>query len=427
MQGSGSGRPFDISRRQFVIGAGVLGAAVAVGGGAYFVTESNKDTSGQTKLKVGTDQVITIDDLELDDNINNFLVVERQVSFDYNTLVFANDENILSVLESTGEGSPLFNACSYSLSSGNKKVLLSGPVTDRPRFDVFDFRTNENGSVWIETNVFTSENIVYTCLADSDHEANATVAMSFDSSKQMPQIVACGKYAWIQTAPASDSTGKHELWRIKFGANESTAEKIMETKAFATTPTWAKSGVIVTPRNEITSSSYDIMLLDEATAEVKDICSLQQSMTPQDVSWGSSGFSFTFKGSYEIGDGIAKVGTYVQTDLGNKLSSSDNTSRDARNEDLSKKGWISFNRDPNTASAWIGDYAAIKSTSSVAIIDAKNKKYATISADDGADDYGVWLVSSGETDRLVTLQNINYTSLSGDTIKECSVKVWNAA
>lgn len=419
-------RPFDITRRQFLIGTGVVGAVLAVGGGTYYVTESNKDTSGQTKLKVTQDQVIKIGDLELVDDISEFLKVEREVTLDYNTLIHSNDSDMLSLLESTSEGSPLFHACAFSLASGNKSVLLSGPVTDKPRFDIFDFKTNSSGSVWVESNVFTGENIVYTCEANSDHSTNAIVAMTLGADKKMPQIIACDDYAWIQTSPSEGNSGKEELWRIKFGESGSSAEKIMETNAFATAPSWTKSGVVVTPRNENTLTSYDIRLLDATSAQIKDICSLQQSMKPQDVSWGNSGFSFSFQGSYEVGEGISQVGTYAQTNIGNKLASEDNASRDARNENLSEQTWLSFNREPTCAPAWIGDYIAFKSTSSVAIVDPKTKKYAAIKADDGADDYGVWLISHGDCDRLVTIQNINYRPLSGDPIKECQLKVWVA-
>ena len=98
--------------------------------------------------------------------------------------------------------------------------------------------------------------------------------------------------------------------------------------------------------------------------------------------------------------------------------------KDARNTDLSEKPWLGFNREPTCPCAWIGNYVCVKSTSSVAVIDLSSRKYALIRADDGADDYGVWLVSKGSVENLVTLQNINFTSLTGDLVKEGRLKIW---
>ena len=53
-------------------------------------------------------------------------------------------------------------------------------------------------------------------------------------------------------------------------------------------------------------------LLDGKTGDVIDNLTLPQSKKPQDVTYGKTGFSFSFQGSYSYGDGIANVGTYVQ-------------------------------------------------------------------------------------------------------------------
>lgn len=415
-----------ITRRQFVIGgAGVV--AILAFGGIYFVTSNSNDEAGSGRLSVATSQVITINDLEKVDDVEDFLQVEREVKLSYNTLVMQSSNKLLAMMESTGEGTPVCTSSTMSFTDARTTEILSTATTDKPRFEVLDFRANENGFVWVESNVLTGENIVKTAIFNSDAATEGKVAMTSGSSHKMPLIEISGNTAWIQTAPQSTTEGeKEKLFRIKLGASENSLEQVTETRAFATSPTWTESGIVITPKNSYSTSCVDVSLLDGDTGDLLDNLTLPQSMTPQDVTYGKSGFSFTFQGSYDYGAGLANVGTYVQANLSKKLSGDDNVAKDERNADLSSQNWLSFNREPTCPCAWIGNYVAVKSTSSVAIIDIANKKYALIEADDGADDYGVWLVSSGVVDHLVTLQNIDYTSVSGNAIREGRLKIWKA-
>ena len=147
-------------------------------------------------------------------------------------------------------------------------------------------------------------------------------------------------------------------------------------------------------------------------------------MTPQDVAYGKTGFSFSFQGSYDYGDGISGVGTYAQMQLGSVLSDDSLASKDARLKNESGVNWLNFARSPFSAPAWVASMIAFKSTKSVAIFKPDEKKYALISADEGADDYGVWLVSTGEVEKLATITNIDYTPLSGSAIKACKLRVY---
>ena len=415
-----------ISRRQFIIG-GVGVVAILGFGGIYYVTSNSSDEAGSNRLAVSTSQVITINDLEKVDDVEEFLQLEREMTLSYNTLAWQSSNQMLAIMESTGEGTPVSTSCTFNFSDARTTEVLSSATTDKPRFEVLDFRANENGFVWVESNVLTGENIVKTALANSDASTAGKVAMTSDSSQRMPHIEISGNTAWIQTAPQSTTGGeKEKLFKIKLGSSESSLEQVTETRSFATAPTWTDSGIVVTPKNSYSTSCVDVALLDGSTGELLDNLTLPQSMVPQDVTYGKSGFSFTFQGSYDYGDGIANVGTYVQANLSKKLASDDNQDKDVRNNDLSSQNWLSFNREPTCPCAWIGNYVAVKSTSSIAIIDISNKKYALIEADDGADDYGVWLVSSGTVEHLVTMQNINYTNVSGNEIREGRLQIWKA-
>lgn len=412
------------TRRQFLIGAGIAGGVLAIGGGTYFAFNSSNTDEGSVKLSVATDQVFTIDDLELVDNISEFLHVEREVKLNYNTIVTQQSDDLLSVLESTGEGSPALTASTLSVVTGAKTTVLEGATSEKPRFEVLDFKANNNGFVWIESNVLTGENVVMSAMSDTK---NATALYVGDSWEKMPYITMSDTNVWVQTAPQDSTSGEREkLFKATLGASEDSLELMSDTRSFATPPLWTNSGVVATPRNSYSTSSYDVRLLDGKTGEALDNLTLPQSMKPQDVTYGKTGFSFSFQGSYSYGDGIANVGTYVQETIRTPLKEVDGGAKDLRNTELSATNWFSFNREPSCPCAWIDNYVCVKSTSSVAVIDLQTKRYALIKADDGADDYGVWLVSTGEVDHLVTLQNINYTPLSGNLVKECRLKVWSA-
>ena len=411
-----------VTRRQFLIGAGVAGGILAIGGGTYFALNSADADVGSGKLAVSTNQVFTIDDLELVDDVSEFLNVEREVNLNYNTLVKQESNDVLAVLERTSVGSPACTASTLKISNGDKTTVLEAATSSKPRFDVLDFHANGNGFAWVESNVLTGENVVMSATRDT---ANAAALMTCDSTQKMPHVAMSDAAVWVQTAPQDSTSGEREkLFMGKVGAQESQLELMSDTRGFAAAPVWTAAGIVATPRNSYSASSYDVRLLNGKTGEVLDNLTLPQSMKPQDVTYGKTGFSFSFQGSYSYGDGIANVGTYVQGERGTGLRQDDDSAKDQRNAQLSEKQWLSFNREPTCPCAWIGNYVCVKSTSSVAVIDMASKRYALIKADDGADDYGVWLVSTGEVEHLVTLQNINYTPLSGSLVKECRLKIW---
>ena len=421
-----------ITRRQFIIGAAATGAVIAASGGIYYAVEGSKTEEGVEKLEVAYSQIVGIDDCEKDDSLDNYVYLEREVDLEYNTIVHVSSDSYAAVLEPTDTGSPLVTASIISLVNSDKTTILKNAVTQERNFEVFDFRADESGFVWTESNVLTGKIYVYTAPFNSDVSASAKVALALDASSQLPEIEIFDNTAWIQVTPKTDTsatttasaTEKSKLYKITIGQDSSQIQQVLETKSFATAPVHAKSGIVVSPKNEVSTSRYDIRLLDGQTGTLKDILTLPQSMTPQDVAYGKTGFSFSFQGSYDYGDGISGVGTYAQMQLGSVLSDDSLASKDARLKNESGVNWLNFARSPFSAPAWVASMIAFKSTKSVAIFKPDEKKYALISADEGADDYGVWLVSTGEVEKLATITNIDYTPLSGSAIKACKLRVY---
>lgn len=416
-----------ITRRQFIIGAAATGAVIAASGGIYYAVEGNNTEEGLSKLTVSSSQIISIEDCEKEDSFDSYVYLEREVDLSYNTIVNVSCDAFAAILEPTDVGNPLVTASLISLSNSDKTYILHGAITQERSFEIFDFRANEKGFVWIESNVLTGKIYVYTSPFKTDMSTSAKVALELDSKWNLPDIEIYDNSAWIQASPKdSTSAEKSKLFKIALGDDQSSLEQVCETKTFATAPTHTKQGIVITPRNEISSARYDICLLDGQNAQLLDVCTLPQSMTPQDATYGKTGFSFSFQGSYDYGDGISNVGTYAQTDIGEPLSGDSIVARDERIQSESQSNWLHFSRSPYCAPAWLNNMIAFKSTKSIAIFKPEDKKYALISADDGADDYGVWLCSAGESEKLVTITNIDYTPLSGEAIKSCKLKVYSS-
>lgn len=429
----------EITRRNFIIGGVVAGVAIASASGIYYAVEGDSQI-GTTRISVPSANVFGLSDCEQNDDLGQFLKLERTISLPYNTLVGYGSDNIIATLQSSEAGSPLNRAVIIDASNGNSTTALSSTVSSEPRWDIIDFAASKDGCVWIEANLLTDKKRVFT---SSSHIASdsPTLVLELDSNWKIPDIIANETVAWIQLSPNDDnsSSTQSELLKINLGENANKIEKVVSTRSFACPPSIAKSGICCCPRDSVYSSSYKLTYLNNSGVEV-DCCTLPTSMKPQDVSYGRGHFAFSFTGSYDYGDGISQIGTYNSlTDsqtyeellAAAKSSERDDEaaqkkSKDLKNTSLSQSTWMQFGRSPLSAPAWSGDLYAIKSTRTVAIFKPDLKQYALIEASDGSDDYGVWLCCNGECDKLVTLTNLDYTPLRGSAIKECRVQIWSA-
>ena len=439
---------FDISRRQFLIGAAVAGTIVAAGGGVY-VANNSTESAGTQKLSVPTSNVFGIDaceQVELSEMIEQL----REVKLPYNSIIKASSDGILAALSTTDAGNPLNKCIVIDATTGDEIAALESQISSEPRWDIIDFSATKSGCAWIEANMLTDKKRVFTSNS-IDAKSSPQLALELDSNWMIPTVVASGNTAWIQLSPSEDNNAKAKLLKITLGASEESIESVLETKDFACFATPASEGVCVAPRDSSITTSYKLTYINN-NCEVVDCCTLPTSMVPQDISYGNGQFSFTFSGSYDYGDGLSTLGTYTSIDstqsfddieksqvttiandkhkgVESELSDTEkenasNKAKDTRNEQLSSASWFFFNRSPLCQPVWLGNLFAVKSTKTVAVFNPTEKKYCLIEAADGADDYGVWLCSSGESDKLVTLTNIDYTTLKGESTKECRVQIW---
>ena len=66
----------------------------------------------------------------------------------------------------------------------------------------------------------------------------------------------------------------------------------------------------------------------------------------------------------------------------------------------------------------------VKSTNSVCGIDLATGTWFSLGVDNGADDYGDYLATTGSHSTVVTYSNIDHTPLDGEHVRCCRVKVW---
>ncbi len=76
--------------------------------------------------------------------------------------------------------------------------------------------------------------------------------------------------------------------------------------------------------------------------------------------------------------------------------------------------WFSFSLAPTAAPAWCGGYLIVKSKRTVCGIDLKTNEYFALQPENGADDYGEYLATTGAHDSIVTYANIDDNPINGE-------------
>lgn len=400
---------YEFSRRQLIIGGAVAGGIIAIGGGTYLFNNRQKDL-GYTILEVSNADVIKLEDLELIEDVSTYLKEGISVELPYNSLCFQDDDSLIATLQPTETGSPLTKATIIDINSGNETTLLQKTVSSEKGFEIYEFHATDRGAIWTESNILTNISRVYTTNNFSDITESAKLVFESNDEWNMPSIAISDNTGYIQTTPVDTkkSSATAKILEVELGSTSEPKVIIESRHNFACAFSPYTDGVVATPRSSAASSSYELIAYNSSKGEVVECITLPTAMKPQDVSYGYSGFSFTFSGKYDYGDGISSLGTYAPvTKESNK--------------------WINFERTPTCPSAWIGNNLVVKSTTTIAIIDADNRKYTTITPPDGSDTYGLWLATCGDKAHITTVSNVDITNVKGEKTHNCQLKTWVAS
>lgn len=400
---------YEFSRRQLIVGGAVAGGIIAIGGGAYLFNNRQKDL-GYTILKVSNSDIIKLENLELVEDASTFVKEGISVELPYNSLCFQDDDTLIATLQPTETGSPLTNATIIDINSGKEKTLLTKSISTEKGFEIYEFHATNAGAIWIESNILRNISRVYTTNNFQNITESARLVFESNEDWSMPSVAISNNFGYIQTTPTdTKKTGATaKILEVELGSTAAPKEIIESRQNFACNFSSYKDGIVAAPRSNAATSSYELIAYNTQKGEVEERITLPTSMKPQDIAYGTSGFSFTFSGTYDYGDGISSLGTYAPV---------------AKNSSK----WVNFERTPTCPPAWIGNNLVVKSTTTIAIIDAENGRYTTITPPDGADTYGLWLACTGEKTHFTTVTNVDITNVKGEKTHNCQVKVWHSA
>lgn len=411
-----------LTRRHFLFGALGVGALAAVAGGASLVIKKQQEeaASAVTVLEVPSASMTT---LKTPDESGLFTLIENadtrmnsvgRFELPYGTLVWASDDTLAACLLPTEEAKPLTQVGILSLDNGNLSTVLEKAVGQDEGFDIYDVRASASGLVWTEADIFDGIWRIYTASLDGALLGKAHLVEEGDSLWEMPSIAAVGKYAFWQVMPKPDGeiSAKDSLVKRATMA-QGNSDVVYTSHGRLCTPPYALTdSVVITPRAETSGVYYQLTHLDAASGEVLDTMVLPRSMKPLEAGYGDTGFTFSFDAIYNYGDGISNLGTYAPKTR-------------VTNGNYSAVPWFCFNRAPSAPPAWCGSYFMVKSSRTVCGIDLNTNEYFALQPDNGADDYGEYLASTGSNNLVVTYANIDDKPIGGSPKKYCLVRVWS--
>lgn len=388
-----------LTRRNLLIGAGVLGGVAILGGGAsYALSAMGESDEGVMNdyLTVPENAVESLkDDFKMYKTSTDYVSLAKSVKLEYGTLVWADNDTVAACLVPTDKASPLSTVKVLYLSSGNTTTVLKKAQGSDKGFEILDVRCSAEGLIWVESNIFESTWRVYTASLDNDSLSHITQVDEGDANWEIPSLAAVDNKAFWQLIPASEgeNASSPSVVRAASFGSDSYKEVCSSKTAFATRLTPAKEGVVVTPRVDTTKVYYQLTLISAEDYAVLDQLTLPASMSPDIVGYGRSGFSFGFANIYNYGEGIANLGTYTP----------ESAVEPFHYENLE---WFRFSRTPTASPCWCGEWFVVKSTSSLCGVHFPSKKYFAIDTPSGCDNYGEYLASTGTSTHIVGLSQI---------------------
>ncbi len=410
-----------VTRRAFLYGtagaAGTLaatGALAAVGLGATGCSAIGGQSDDVDYLKVSTDSLVTLNDFEALESPEGKIQLIGQHEIPYGSLVWATDDEWAACLLPTDSGSPLTQVGLLSLGSGMLNVVLGRAVSFTEHYEIYDVRATSTGMIWTEANVLKGSWRIYTAkLKEGAIEGEPVLAEEGDSSYETPTLAVADNRAYWQLVPKlKDNPDRlaSRLMAASFGRDSATC--VYENERRMVTPPYsAADSVTITPRLNISGSYHRLTNIGAKSDDVEDMLTLPGGMAPLEAGYGPNGFMFSFSNIYDYGEGISNLGTYTPLDKSS-----------AGAYEGSK--WFGFTRTPTAAPAWCKDLLIIKSTYSVCGVDLDKGEYFAIDVDNGADDYGDYLATSGTRTKFVTYANIDHQPIGAAPVHACRVKIW---
>lgn len=350
---------FNISRRNFLYGAGALAASAtvsALGCNASSTESAATDTNdvaiadeasssavseianelanvetidtqlgSVAVLSVAKDRVFTTEDCEFVKRNSTKLKRTARAHLPYGTIIWANDNNLAACLLPCNTSKPLTKIGLLSLAKGDLYTVRESAVSEKDGFHIYDVRANSNGAIWIEANVLDNKWRLYAAkvLSGGKKLGTPNLVEEGDGEWEMPSLVVSGNYAFWQLTPSPNASTEDPtsmLMRIRFGEGQENVKCVYEAPGrMACAPTSSENGIAIAPKANLEKGSgsyYQLTYIDAESGMVESALALPASMKPNYLAYGPAGFSFAFDSIYDYGDGISNLGTYVPTGEG---------------------------------------------------------------------------------------------------------------
>ncbi|MEG0683180.1 MAG: Tat pathway signal protein, partial [Raoultibacter sp.] len=401
-----------LTRRHFLYGAlgvGVL-AAAAAGGSALQSATEKRDTI--TYLEVPEQAVFSLADCS-EIPLDQALQLTGSYEFPYGTLIWSNNDTNAACLLPTETANPLVHVGIITLASGEATTVLEAAVGQAEGFEVYDVRASEAGLVWTEANILEGLWRVYGAPLAGLVLGAPTLLDQGDEQWEAPSIAAVGAAAFWQCLPKAKGAAATEnslLKRADFGGGQ--ASVLYTSSGRMSTPIYPLAdSVVITPRVDTNNVYHQLTRIKASDGSTMDALVLPPAMKPLEAGYGATGFTFSFEGRYNYGDGIANLGTYAPQ-----------TAHDPEN--YQGLPWFHFDKVPSAPPAWCGNFFMVKSTRAVSGVDLANKTYFSCGTESGCEDWGDYLASTGTNTHIITFMNINMTTTAGEAKKLCRVRTW---
>ena len=412
-----------ITRRHFLYGAIGVGAVAAIGAGAFALNATHDDGGPSASVSGGGGNVVALDVPESAlVTLNDFEALEEPSSridligsydLKYGTLIWVNDDDVAACLLPTEKGSPLAQIGLLHLGSGNLAKVRTKAVGSKERFEIYDVRATSYGLIWTEANVLGGMWRVYAAKLSSDDMGEPQLLEEGDTTYDTPMLAVSGQRAFWQVQPKTpnDAGLTTRLMGVTFG-NDDIACVFESARRAATPPYGGDNTIVISPRIDKPSVFYQLTAINAETGEIIDRMTMPQSMRPLEAGYGPTGFMFSLPDIYDNGTAISNLGTYTPRSM-------------PEDGDYCAAQWFGFARTPTAAPAWCDDLLIVKSSYSVCGVDLAAGNYFAIDVDNGTDNYGDYLASSGNHPTFVTYSNIDHQPVNEKAIHACRVKIWS--
>lgn len=391
-----------LTRRNLLIGAGVIGGIAAVGGISSAASSAFSPSTEIETLSVPQSAVTELTNLS-EVPYGDYVKLSTSQRLPFGSLVWADNDTVAACLCPTEQTRPLNTIRLYYFSSANLVEVLKQPQGFDEGFDIYDVRCSTNGVVWTECNIYENTWRIYTAQLGNATLSNIMKVDEGDANWVTPSIAACENAAFWQVAPEPDgefAKEKAELRAVRFG--ESSYSQVYESlHSFACRIVAAADGVVIAPRLNSSTRYYQLTRILASDFSVADQVVLPQGMTPCNIGYGKSGFAFAFDNIYNYGDGIANLGTYTPM-------------KAVTPYEYSNIPWFRFGRTPSATPAWCDEWFVVKSSRAVCGVHFASNNFFMIEPPSNTDSYGEYLASSGSCNKIVGLSQITSTTEGED-------------